>query len=614
MSGFFAIHHRDGEPVEPAQLERHQAEIRYRGPDGEQIWSEDSVGLGFAHWIMARESTTERQPFAPPGANFRVVADARIDDRETLIQCLGDHGQSANRSQPDVELIAAAYQVWGEDCPQYLLGDFTFVVWDETRQQLFGARDQMGIRIMYYGIVGDTLIVSNELPCIRTHPGISDQLNEIALADCLVMGSPEWLDKTATLFADIHKLAPAHCFRWNTQGLELWHYWQFPQTVPTLNYAREEDYVAHYQHLLRSAVKDRLRLDQIHIDLSGGMDSTSIAATAVDLQQTELPHLQLRTHTVYFEYLMPEREKKYAEMVAHHLGLSHQLIPLDRQTVLQPYIPLAEPFQCWLPADVFAESAWQSAWSPYILSGNGGDELFFTNRRSLPRIIQARGLMAGLSDMLKLRQYGIKTPSGLTKISRLFRKLWSKLALTSPQETLSICQIPEWLQPDFKARCQVEERAAAFNAWQPDKLNANHPEVHRRLMFAPWSSDLQALHLADKQLVCYKPCPFLDLRLINFSLSIPAVPWHIRKYLMRRAMLGKLPEEILTRPKTPAGFFVHTVIEANNADWVDQWTDHPSSKPYIQTEKTNKFGDGTEPEEFRKNLYPAILSLWLSHR
>ena len=109
-------------------------------------------------------------------------------------------------SATDVELILRAYQVWGEDCVERLLGDFCFAIWDAPRRRLFCARDQMGVKPFFYAHLGSCFIFSNTLDCVRQHPAVSDRINDLAIADFLVYDMSQ--DPGATAFVDIRRLPP----------------------------------------------------------------------------------------------------------------------------------------------------------------------------------------------------------------------------------------------------------------------------------------------------------------------------------------------------------------------------------------------------------------------
>lgn len=139
MSGLVGIYRRDGRPVNPADVDHMLNLLAHRGADGTGIWNEGLVGLGQCMLWTTPESLHEQLPFVSQSGDVILTADVRIDNREELLSALGLNSRPTEEV-PDNALIAAAYEKWGERCPERLLGDFAFVLWDKRKQTLFGAR------------------------------------------------------------------------------------------------------------------------------------------------------------------------------------------------------------------------------------------------------------------------------------------------------------------------------------------------------------------------------------------------------------------------------------------------------------------------------------------
>lgn len=233
--GIVGIYNIDGKPVEPKSLQHMVDRLAYRGPDRQSILIKDYVGFGHTLFRTTYESVNEQQPYTLDD-KVLITADARIDSRNTLISLLKSKGCNVSHDLPDVNLILHAYQVWNEDCVKYLLGDFVFAIWDKKEEKLFCARDHFGVRVLYYTYSVNSLVFSNTLNCLRSYPGTTNKLNEQSIGDFLLFGTHTWIDKSSTIFADIHKLPPAHTLTWNHSGLKVKRYWDIPLNVPVLNY------------------------------------------------------------------------------------------------------------------------------------------------------------------------------------------------------------------------------------------------------------------------------------------------------------------------------------------------------------------------------------------
>ena len=317
MSGICGIVNLDGAPVEGQLLRDMTAFMAFRGPDAQDVWVDGRVGLGHAMLRTTFESEREQQPFSLDGKVW-ITADARIDGRDELKRKLEAEDCTGLAAATDPELILHAYRAWGEDCLQHLIGDFAFAIWDGPRQRLLCARDHFGVKPFFYARMGQCLVFSNTLNCVRRHPAVSDTMNDLSIADFLLFEM--FQDPGATAFADIHRLPPAHRLTWSANGLELRNYWTLPADLG-VRYRSAGDYVEHFRELLGMAVADRLRTNRVGVEMSGGLDSPAVAATALALlRQRSLP-FELHAATIVYDRLIPDEERYYSGLVAEGLGI-----------------------------------------------------------------------------------------------------------------------------------------------------------------------------------------------------------------------------------------------------------------------------------------------------
>jgi asparagine synthase (glutamine-hydrolysing) len=187
MSGITGLLSLDGGPVDGQILSRLTGLMAFRGPDAQETWSGGRVGFGHTMLRTTFESQGERQPCSLDD-DLWIVADARVDGRSELCRKLRSSGHDCHQSATDAELILHAYRAWGDECVRHLLGDFVFAIWDASRERLFCARDHFGVKPFFYARAGNCLVFSNTLNCVREHPGVSDELNDRAIADFLLFG------------------------------------------------------------------------------------------------------------------------------------------------------------------------------------------------------------------------------------------------------------------------------------------------------------------------------------------------------------------------------------------------------------------------------------------
>ena len=193
-------------------------------------------------------------------------------------------------------------------------GDFSFAIWDAAKKELFCARDHFGIKPFYFAQLGDLFIFSNTLNCIRMHPLVSGELNDAAIGDFLLFGLN--YDNATTTFRDIQRLPPAHSLTFSPNGVKIRHYWT-PPTDGRIRYSKPEEYVENFQSLLQAAVGDRLRTDRVGILLSGGLDSSSVAAVTKEVSGKCGQKTEIRGYTSVFDSLIPDEEGGFDLTVAN---------------------------------------------------------------------------------------------------------------------------------------------------------------------------------------------------------------------------------------------------------------------------------------------------------
>lgn len=558
MSGIVALFNLAKEPINRSDLERLTEFLAFRGPDAQRVWQEESqgfVGLGHTQLATTWEAAYEQQPFSLDQQVW-IIADARIDDRATLAAKLGlpplpsfpfAPGTPDRSIITDVELILRAYLKWGEACVEHFLGDFAFVIWDGHQQTLFSARDHYGTRHFYYSRIGNLLIISNTLNCLRQHPLVSNTLNESVLADFFLFDFN--YDPTTTVFADIQRLPAAHTLTCKDSTLSTRCYWTL--TPPELlHYRSGQDYVEHYHQVLGQAVSDRLRTEKIAAYFSGGLDSTSIATTALKLaKQNNLP-LDYRGYCVVYDHQIPDQERYYAGLAADFLQMPLQFHVADHHSLYQnwqgPAIYYPQPYDSML--SVIQAETYQTICqhSRVLITGDGGDET--CSGAPLSECLQQMPLADVAWDLWQcLAVYRLQPDWGFGVMSA-----WRKLVRAKPTPVVfTDYQLPNWLQPEFVQRQNMEER---WQNWQNrfrGPYKSPKQRAYRSITQPRVSQGCDAYDSGSSQMPIEVRHPYLDLRMIRFMLSLPPIPWCVRKHLQRLAMQNALPIEVLQRPKSP---------------------------------------------------------------
>ena len=608
MSGFVGILNLDGAPVDPSLLERMTRFLAFRGPDAQEVWCQGPAGLGHALLQTTSGARLEKQPAQLDGRLW-IVADARIDARADLIGKLKGKSRTAcslSLSTPDAELILHAYDIWGESCVEHLLGDFSFAIWDAPRRRLFCARDHFGVKLLYYAASGSSIVFSNTLNCLRQHPAVSDRLNDLAIADFLLFDANQ--DPATTSFADIQRLPPAHCLTLERGSLSTRRYWELSVTQP-LNYARDEEYIERFRDLLDAAVGDRLRTDSAAVWMSGGLDSSTVAASAQRIFALNGNGSHLRAYTMVYDKLIRHEERRYAKLVADalripiqfHVGDEYGLF--DRREGWKDFPP--EPCHWILARGEHDQLRRIASDSRVLLVGDGGD----------PGLCGR--ISAHFRRLLGKRQFGrafldaARYLSAEKRLSRLYlRTRWRLLFGPSDQAS----NYPPWLNEGLGKRFALADRWAA-TTHPPAPAVAFRPEAHDAIINSTQPGFFEDYDPGWTGIRVETRFPFYDLRLVNFLLALPRLPWCCDKQLLREAGRGVLPEDVRLRRKSPLlSDPLTALLKRPEASWVDRFEAVPRLAEYVIRERIPRVYGETDTWAAWIHLRPLSLNFWLRER
>jgi len=483
MSGIVGIINLDGAPVDRDLLKRMTDFMTFRGPDAQEIWIDGNVGFGHTMLRTTWEAETETQPLTLDGKVW-LTADARIDDRKELIAELesklrtklqiphlpnGDGSES--RVPNDAELILFAYQAWGEDCVKHLIGDFAFAIWDGRERRLFCGRDQLGVKPFYYARVGNSFLFSNTLNCLRLHHAVSNKLNDLAVADFLLFGFNQ--DKATTTFADIQRVPPAHWIGGSVEAIRLRRYWTLPINEQRWQMSETES-IDRFRSLLSDAVEDRLRTDRVAVSLSGGLDSSTVAATARELWAKKNRPLDLKGFTMVYDQLLPDEERHYSGLVAERLGIPIQYLVVDNYRLFDRINQLhrPEPSDFPLPALVFDYLNQVTDHSRVLLSGDGGDPLMFYSWKDLARSLRRFRVLR----VLRYIPWHLWTYRQLPRLG--YRETWKYWTGRQSDWRYSY---PSWLSQSLTERLDLQARLEVVNEL-PVSIHSERPEAYNNFL------------------------------------------------------------------------------------------------------------------------------------
>ncbi|MGH7886962.1 MAG: asparagine synthase-related protein, partial [Candidatus Binatia bacterium] len=569
MSGIVGIVNLDETPVDRVLLQRITRSLAYRGPDSQQIWVDGNVGFGHALLRTTFESRHEQQPLTLDGDTW-ITADARVDDRAGLIRQLAAPRDFI--TAPDAELILRAYQRWGPQCVNYLIGDFSFAIWDRRQRRLFCARDHFGIKPFYYAELANCLVFSNTLDCIRQHPNVTKPLNDLAIADFLLFGhNPE---ASTTAFHDIQRLAPAHQLTWCGDKPCTSRYWTLAANAE-IRYQRAGDYVDRCNELLDMAVADRLRTDKVAIYMSGGIDSPTLAATVCRIRARQSPTPELQAYCLVYDKF-PDPERHYAGLVARALDIPINFAAVDHYQLFERWdtqeLRRPEPYDWPLLAINHDSLKTIENFSRVVLYGEDGDAVLTPS--SVMSMLKRIGFRQVLSDSAAF----VYSHRRLPPLGLGIRAKLRHVAATPDQRT----PYPSWLNPDLAQRLNLSARWQNAQKPTPMKLPVVRPEAYQRLLQPIWQRLFEFNDPGATGVTVEHRFPLLDLRLVNYLLAIPSLPWCVNKELFRVAMRDCLPKPVLERPKAPLAFDPYQRhLEQHGCRWLDSFEPAPQLATYV---------------------------------
>jgi asparagine synthase (glutamine-hydrolysing) len=528
--------------------------LAHRGPDGEGVWVDGNVGLAHRRLAIIDLRAVAAQPMSNADGSVWITFNGEIYNFRELRADLEACGYRF-RTQSDTEVIIHAYEAYGRDCLARLRGMFAFAIWDARTRVLLLARDRIGKKPLFYWIGRDRLLFASEIKALLADRAVPLAPDPIAVDHFLAL---HYVPAPNTAFQGIHKLPAAHWLEVRHGQTETGRYWKLRYTPK--QHLTEQDAIAELRWRLAEAVRLRLVSDvPLGAFLSGGIDSSAVVAYMA--QEAAAP---VRTFAVGFEENAFD-ERPFARMVAEHFGTEHtDLIVKAPVTDILPRLVwhYDEPFGDASAVPSYAIAALTRQYVTVVLNGDGGDENF----AGYDRYFMHRMLCHG--DKVPRQVW--RTVAALTQ--RLpaawhHHVLYKRLAKAAEL----LAQVPERRYVRWFGLCTPEERHHLYTAAFRATVGGSDPEVLFVEVFgqsdaeewtdAALAADVQ-LYLADDLLVKMDRAtmahslearsPFLDHSLMEFVASLPAdfkLAGRNKKYLLKAALRGVLPDVVLDRPK-----------------------------------------------------------------
>lgn len=562
MSAITGIFYRDGREVDLELIKEMNDSLNHRGPDGSAVYREGPVALGHQMLWTTPESLNEKLPLYDEKAGLVITADARLDNRRELSEKLKIPDSV---DVPDSHFILKAYQEWGEECPKHLLGDFTFVIWDENEERLICARDHIGVKPFYYYMDDEIFIFATEIKAIFQISNLPVKLNEKQIAEHLTY---IWDNKDETFYEDIYRLPPATILTLDYEKASFNRYWALDPAYE-LELDSSEEYVEQFLEIFQEAVKCRLRsVFPVGSMLSGGLDTTSVVSTAQKIRHD--PRIRddpqevfsgneepMKTFSAVFEDVPECDEQHYIKMTLSKYDLDPHYLHADRISPLgkvdeffsysdQPFL-FPNTFMLW---NLYREASKNDV--RILLDGFDGDTVVSYGEGIFRDLIRSGRWGRYVEEIFETaKKHGINPYKLLIGISLnrftpkfIKRWRWELTKFTSFDNRQNM-----FVRRDLIERTGLTEDLR--KNFQKHLNNRNSCELHHwYLSKGMIPIELENLDWIAARFGIEPRHPFYDKRLIEFCLSLPVEEKRQNGYdrlIQRRAMKNIMPEEIRQR-------------------------------------------------------------------
>jgi asparagine synthase (glutamine-hydrolysing) len=604
-----------GPEKQPTVIRAMTAALQHRGPDAEAQFESGSVALGHTRLSIIDLTDAANQPFTDATGRYTIVFNGEIYNYQEVRSRLSYPW----RTSSDTEVILAAYIDRGAACLELLNGMFAFAIWDTYKEELFIARDRMGVKPFYYHQANGIFCFASELRSILASGVVPRRLNRNALAEYLSDMSPRM---PHTMIEGIQQLPPGQYGKFARGILQLFRYWNI--NTPKANILSEtpetyDDAVMETRELMEAAVKSRMVADvPVAAFLSGGIDSSAIVGLMAQNAGTSV-----KTFSIVFEE--PEYdERQYSRAVARKWGTDHTELLLRPNSLIEDlpgYIarmdaPTLDGLNTYTVSGMVAQTGVKVA-----VSGLGGDELFggypgFEKWRQFQRFAAAvqmpsvrRVLRSSVSllqkrSIRKLHDFFGHKHIGLAEFYESSRAIFlrKEVAALAGDNTEPVRQWADLNTHEISTLPLVSRYSIA---------ELTHYTLNVLLKDSDQMSMAWALEVRE---------PFFDYRLVSRILSMPdeyKLGRGNQKQLLIDAMGDMLPAEIVNRPKKGFAFPWKQWISGRLAPWcleaVESFAKRGILNPAVTRALWSDFLAGRNGVTWMHVWSIAILERWMVH-
>ncbi|AIL12970.1 hypothetical protein IM40_04770 [Candidatus Paracaedimonas acanthamoebae] len=558
----------------------------HRGPDDGGTWCEveQGIALGMRRLAIQDLSAAGHQPMTSRDGRYVIVYNGEVYNTAELRQLL-EKKKLNFRGHSDTEVILEACARWGVvETTSQLIGMFAFGLWDKKEKTLTLVRDRLGIKPLYYGRVGKTLLFGSELKALLAYNKFDKKLNLEALSNYFQYN---FIPAPLTVYKGIYKLLPGTLITFNEHGEDKRKiFWDPLKIIQEGIHLRErqsyddKNAIDDFEDLLKDSVKRRMVADvPLGAFLSGGVDSSTIVAIMQSLSSRPI-----KTYSIGFEE-EEFSEVEHARAIAQHLKTDHHELILSSQDAISTVDQLPkffdEPFAdaSQIPTYLISRLAKESV--KVVLTGDGGDELFAGYNRH--RIATQMQKIYGFLPLVFRNTIG-----GSLKLGS--EDFWNRAIPSSllPQAGDKIYKLVNSLKAkDVKELYEVclSQRKASTNfVLERNKINISHSEVQ----FPNFMDSMQywdlIKYLPDDILVKIDRAsmavglearvPLLDHRIVSFAWGLPVdmkIRGSVTKWILRQVLYRYIPKSLIERPKMGFGVPIGKWLKGPLRSWTEEF-------------------------------------------
>lgn len=560
MSAITGVFNCNEEPVSVETIENMMQALQKYPAHDVRVWHDRFVFLGcHAQWITP-ESTKERLPFYDEQHKLAITADAIIDNREELFNRLQvEHFQ--RKQMTDSELILAAYLKWGKEAPRYLIGDFAFIIWDEQKRHLFGARDLSGNRTLYYYHHSRQFAFCTVMNPLFTMPGVKKELNESWLAEFLMIPIIlDTIDVHSTVYHNIDQIPPGHSITVADGNITLEQYGTFITPGETLKLKTNGEYEEAFREVFQEAVTSKLRTyRKVGASLSGGLDSGAVVSFAANPLRQEGKTLQTYSYVPPSDFVdwtpksLIADESPYIQATVQHVGnIAHNNLDFSGRNSFEEMNDLLELMEA--PYKFFENSFWikgileqAEKHGVGVLLNGGSGNYSISWGPALDYYAQLLRKLRLMRFYHELKLYGRNMRIGRSRLLPII----GKLAFPFPAPSFFSkprSDIPLLINPDLAERTKVFDKLKNHNVGLTEfSMNefAARIDQFENLSFLNHqgtSSTKLSLRYAVRE-----RDPTCDPRVVRFCLSVPVEQYvqnGMDRSLIRRSTENYLPDKV----------------------------------------------------------------------